>query len=57
MRAGEGFFSMHATLLARIAAIDQTLAALYTNAFIASDADATEFNVRTLAGDTTVVLT
>ena len=54
--AGDGFFSMRATLLARIAAINQPLAALYSNALITSDADATELNVRTRAGDTTVVL-
>ena len=54
--AGEGFSSMRATLLARIAAINQPLAALYSAALIASDADATELNVRTLAGDTAVVL-
>ena len=50
------FSSMRAALLARVSAVGQPLRALYSNAFIASDVDATELHLRPLAGETTIVL-
>ena len=54
--ASEGFSSMRAALLARVSAVGQPLGALYSNALIASDLDATELHLRPLAGETTIVL-
>ena len=54
--ASEGFSSMRAALLARVSAVVQPLGALYSNALIASDVDATELHLRPLAGETTIVL-
>ena len=51
-----GFSSMRASLLARVSAVGQPLGALYSNALIASDVDATELHLRPLAGETTIVL-
>ena len=52
--ASEGFSSMRAALLARVSAVGQPLGALYSNALIASDDDATELHLRPLAGETTI---
>ena len=54
--ASEGFSSMRAALLVRVSAFGQPLGALYRNALIASDVDATELHLRPLAGETTIVL-
>ena len=54
--ASEGFSSMRAALLARVGDVNQTLRALYINALIASDVDATDLHFRPLAGQTTTVL-
>ena len=54
--ASEGFNTLHESLQARITAIGPPLEALYSNALIASNVDAHELNVRSVAGDTTVVL-
>ena len=54
--ASEGFSSMRDALLARVSAVGQPLRALYSNALIASDVDATELHLRPLAGETTIVL-
>ena len=54
--ASEGFNSMRAALLARVNDVNQPLRALYSNALIASDFDATELHLRPLAGETTIVL-
>ena len=54
--ASEGFSSMLAALLARVSAVGQPLGALYRNALIASDVDATELHLRPRAGETTIVL-
>ena len=47
---------MRAALLARVSAVGQPLGALYSNALIASDVDATELHLRPLAGETTIVV-
>ena len=54
--ASEGFCSMRTALLARVSDVNQPLTALYSNALIASDVDATELHLRPLAGETTIVL-
>ena len=54
--SSEGFSSMRAALLARVSAVGQPLGALYSNALIATDVDATELHLRPLAGKTTIVL-
>ena len=54
--ASEGFSSMRAALLARVGDVNQPLRALYSNALIASDVDATELHLRPLAGEMTIVL-
>ena len=46
--ASEGFSLMRAALLARVSAVGQPLGALYSNALIASDVDATELHLRLL---------
>ena len=47
---------MRAAFLARVSDVNQPLRALYSNALIASDVDATELHLRPLAGETTIVL-
>ena len=47
---------MRAALLARVGAVGQLLGALYSNALIDFDIDATELHMRPLAGETIVVL-
>ena len=47
---------MRAARLARVSAVGQPLGALYSNALIASDVDATDLYLRPLADETTVVL-
>ena len=47
---------MRPALLARVSAVGQPLRALYSNAPIASDVDATELHLRPLAGETAIVL-
>ena len=54
--ASEGFNTLRESLQARITALDPPLEALSSNALIASNVDAHELNVRSLAGYTTVVL-
>ena len=54
--ASKGFSSMRAVLLARVSAVGQLLEALYSNALIASDVDATELHLSQLTGETTIVL-
>ena len=54
--ASEGYSSMRAAFLARVSDVNQPLRALYSNALIASDIDATELHLRPLAGETTIVL-
>ena len=54
--ASEGFSTMRESLQARIASISAPLGELFLATLIAADVDAHELNVRTLAGDTTVVL-
>ena len=45
---------MRASLLARVGDVNQPLRALFSNALIASDVEATEQHLRPLAGDTTI---
>ena len=54
--ASEGFSSMRAARLARVGDVNQRLRALYSNALIVADVDATELHLRLLAGETTIVL-
>ena len=46
---------MRSALLSRVSAVGQPLGALYSNALIASDVDATKLHQSPLSGDTTVV--
>ena len=54
--AHEGLSSKRAAIRARVSAVGQPLIALYSNALIASDVDATELHLRPLSGETTIVL-
>ena len=54
--ASESFSSLRVALLARVGDVNQPLRALYSNALIASDVNATELHLRPLAGETTIVL-
>ena len=47
---------MRAALRTRVSAVGQPLGALYSNALIASDVDATELHLRPFGGETTIVL-
>ena len=53
--AREGFNTLRESLQARFTAIGLSLEALYSNALIAADVDGHELNVRSVAGNTTVV--
>ena len=53
--ASEGFSLMREAVLDRFSVVSQPLVTLYSNAIIAFDVDATELDLRSLAGDTTVV--
>ena len=54
--ANEGCNTLRESLQTRITAIGPPFGALYSNALIAGDVDAHELNLRSLDGDTTIVL-